>query len=63
MDRAKLKKALEGTQMKGDDVVSLINDLSKVPEESRMAIRNKKAEIILLICRMRKRAPIFFLST
>ncbi|WP_425606570.1 superoxide dismutase [Prosthecobacter fusiformis] len=35
-----LTKALEGTKLSGDNVVKLITDLSKVPEASRMAVRN-----------------------
>jgi Fe-Mn family superoxide dismutase len=35
-----LTKALEGTQLKGDNVVKLISDLSSVPEDIRMAVRN-----------------------
>ncbi|HEY1081786.1 MAG TPA: superoxide dismutase, partial [Prosthecobacter sp.] len=35
-----LTKALEGTKLKGDNVVKLISDLSDVPESARTAIRN-----------------------
>lgn len=35
-----LKKAIEGTKLSGDNVVKLVQNLSSVPEEVRMAVRN-----------------------